>query len=375
MRTDIQDLAVNALRCLDIGGRRHSGHELEIIYDGSNQFKKKFAGTIAEEAQRRRVSTTLHDVDELRRLYKKDDEILDALAAEIAFDTGDSMKRNAINMLPPNQTYAGFRGKVTRELLLPQKAYVLQFPFAEKTTAETMLALDPREVEGTALAMKKDLDRATRIRLATGDECALEYAVNPALKWVVSVGLIKKYSPRFRNGRPKGGWGNPPGEIFTSFAHSNSDYLGMNGDVNFNLFTLGSALPEGEYFTTHIVRGAVDIDKFRRANRRTLNQGLINRVAAEFGKERYADHPGELGIGLVRGIDLTKLRDTIILEKVGGTFHTGFGYDENDRGTGGFVTITTHNDCGATGILEAKIDRKWKTVLLPDGSSPYFAAA
>ena len=374
MTTDIQELAVNALRCLDIGGQLHSGNELVVIYDGDNSFKKGLAGAIALQAAKRNILTSIHDVDKLRREHETNEKVLAALTDETRFNTTNPLQRNAINMLGTDARYAAIRRPVTLDLLLPQKAYVLQFPFTQQETAEAILAIDPAEVEGTALAMKRDLDQATKIRIDSGDSL-MEYSVNSALRWVPSIGLIKRYSPLDEQGQPKGGWGNPPGEIFTSFAHSLEDYKLMEGAIQFDAFTLGKVLPRAQKFSVSISKGKVDLVDFVVYNPHLAKKRMAA-LLEEFRKDEFAVHPGELGIGLVDGLSLGKTTDTLTLEKIRGTLHVGFGYDENDRGTGGFVKSKSHNDCGIRRpFLEARIGGQWKTILDGYGGSPYFAAA
>jgi hypothetical protein len=374
MAPDIRDLALNALRCLELQEFSLSEHELVTIYDGDDPFKTQLAEAIGARAARRGVKSRLYDVDLLRRKHETDEGILTALSEEIRFETTSSLKRNAINMLGTDARYANIRRPVTKDILLGQKAYVLQFPFTQQATAEAILAVDPAEVEGIALAMKADLDRATRVRISTQDGHFIEYNVNPALKWVPSVGLIKKYSPFDEHGQPKGGWGNPPGEIFTSFAHSPKDYELMDGTIQFDAFTLGKVLPRSQKFTTLIDDGKVDIIDFPARNSH-LAQRRMKALLEDFARDELAAHPGELGIGLVSGLSLGKTTDTLTLEKIRGTLHVGFGYDENDRGTGGYVNSKSHNDCGVRKpLLEVRIGGRMKIILDGYGGSPYFSS-
>lgn len=361
-------LAVNALRCLDIGGEQHRGHELLVVYNSSSKFKGGLIQATAEEARQRGIVVTVRDVDSFLNAYEDDNVVLDIFDEASRFATSDPLQRNIINLVGHGGRYDGIRRRITKHLITDKQAYVLQFPFDQPETAGALLGIDPTEVEGTALTMKKDLDRATHHRITSGMGMVLAYEVNPTLRWVVSVGKIKKYSPCGDEGEPIGGWGNPPGEIFTSFAHEPADHTKINGFMRFDGFTLGEALRE-EDFVTEIRYGSVDLDQLKNRNGRL---SVLDALVQEFRKDENARHPGELGLGLVHGLVLGHTTETVSLEKIRGKVHVGFGYDEHDRGTGGFVDSAAHNDCGATAIFEAKINGRWTTVIRDDGSSPYW---
>ncbi|MEK6801023.1 MAG: hypothetical protein AABY05_03760 [Nanoarchaeota archaeon] len=373
-------LADNALSCLDIKGPNQGGQELVIIYNGSDSYKTQLAEAIKGQALRASISVVrMRDIDQYFRNYENNDRLLAELNEGIAYRTNNPLERNAINLLPLGGRYDKVRKRVTQNLMINKKAYVLQVPFSKQETAEAIFSIDPDRAEEVALRMKADLDRASEYMIESSPTSVLQYPVNPNLSWVVSVGKIKKYSPLGPQGESIGGWGNPPGEIFTSFANEPRDYEAISGELLFDAFTLGHALNQGEFFHTEINRGRVNTDIFARAIvNMEISHDLRGKILETFLLDEWANCPGELGLGLVKGFDLATERgrsslEGLTFEKIAGTLHVGFGDDENERGTGGFVKSKAHNDCGISRPrFEAKIDNKWVTILDGSGNSPYF---
>lgn len=374
MSISLQDMARNALGCLDISEQTGRGQELEIIYDGLTTFKPALARQIALTASQMGARVGVVNMDEFLNRYESNDDAIAAIQQQLHYDANNPLKRNAVNMVAPVGRHDSIRRVITKGLL-GQQAYILQFPFVHQQTAEAILSTDPKEAEEIGLRMKADLDRATDYHLVSGAslDSRMSWQINPKLRWVISVGMIKKYSVRGENGEPIGGWGNPGCETFTSFAVDENDHGRINGEFYVDAFASGRVLQPTESFLVHVVNGAVDVDRFREENGHVGDE-LMRSLVGSFTKDKYASHLGELGIGLMPRIGLADAVETLPLEKIGGTLHIAPGYDESDRGTGGgFAGSKAHNDLGIrVPYFAAKVNGRWATVL-QNGSSPYFS--
>ncbi|MFH1290180.1 MAG: hypothetical protein ABIH92_02110 [Nanoarchaeota archaeon] len=375
MVADLTELARNALGCLDLREDTGGGQELHVIYEASSPFKDQLARAMGEVARGFDVKTTLLDIDEFLG-GNSDDTAVEQLTRRLTYQVEDPLQRNAINMVAPQARYDNVRRRVTREALIDgSQAYVLQFPFVHQETAEAILSVDPAQAERVALRMKADLDRATHYHLESGEGHVMEWPVNPRLVWVPSVGKVKKYSPRGPKGESIGGWENPGCEIFTSFAVTEADHERISGSYYVDAFASGRVLKPSEAFVVRVSNGAVDLETLQSENP-NVDGKFMEELVRGFRTDEYAAHLGELGIGLMPAISLEATRETLPLEKIGGTLHIAPGYDESDRGTGGgFAMSAAHNDLGIRQPrFDARIDGKWKTVLA-DGKCTYFSNA
>lgn len=373
MAADLRELAGNALECLEIRDGAGNGQELFVVYDRLSEFKPRLANALVEEARRFGVANaTALCMDDFLDATADDNCAVNGMKKKIAYDTSNPLQRNAINMVAPVGRHDAVRRRITREVLLEQKAYVLQFPFVHEQTAEAILLTDPRESEDIALRMKAELDEATHYHLESGQGCVFAWPKNRNLKWVVSVGKVKKYSPLGQDGRPNGGWGNPGAEIFTSFATNGRDHGRIYGVFFADAFAAGRVLQPGETIYATVIGGGIDVERFRDDNSE-LDEKLMTQLMTSLTRDRYARYPGELGIGIMPKVTLAEAIETLPLEKIGGKLHIAPGYDESDRGTGGgFAMSKSHDDWGIREpLFSARVDGKWIPVL-EGGTSPYF---